>query len=39
LGTPLPGRLGIGASAITRDDFDAFVALQPIRDGGGLAVG
>src|SRR3954452_4011815 len=39
IGCPLPGRLGIGASAIARDDLDAFMMLQPIRDGGGLAVG
>jgi hypothetical protein len=39
IGCPLPGRLGIRASTITRDDLDAFMMLQPIRDGGGLAVG
>jgi hypothetical protein len=39
IGDPLPSRLGIRASTITRDDLDAFMMLQPIRDGGGLAVG
>src|SRR4051812_20193823 len=39
IGCPLPGRLGIGASTIARDDLDAFMMLQPIRNGGGLAVG
>jgi hypothetical protein len=36
---PLSGRLSVSASAITRDNFNTVMTLQPSRDGGSLAVG